>query len=100
MALSPYAEAKGLFLQICRDPTTWARAQRGLGKQTLKREGRIKSQGSSRRPSCSVQRLGALPATMPRPSGPGSHPNGLGKQTLHSNEKDMRESRIKKLGDP
>ena len=41
--------------------------KRGLGKQTLTREGRIKSQGNSRRPSRSAQRLGALPATLPRP---------------------------------
>ena len=58
MALSPHAEAREPFLQPRRDPATKVRAQRGLGKQTLKREGRIKSQGSSRRPSRSVQRLG------------------------------------------
>jgi hypothetical protein len=66
MALSPCAEARGLFLQIRRDPMTRACTQRGLGKQTLTREGRIKSQGNSRRPSRSTQRLGALPTTLPR----------------------------------
>ena len=46
-ALSLRAEARGLFLQICRDPTTQARTRGGLGKQTLMREGRTKSQGNS-----------------------------------------------------
>ena len=47
MALSLRAEARGLFLQICRDPTTQARTRGVLGKQTLTRKGRTKSQGNS-----------------------------------------------------
>ena len=46
-ALSLCVEAKGLFLQICQDPATQARTRGGLGKQTLMREGRLKSQGNS-----------------------------------------------------
>ena len=46
-ALSLCAEAKGLFLQICQDPATQARTRGALGKQTLMREGRTKSQGNS-----------------------------------------------------
>ena len=88
-ALSLCVEARELFLQICRDPATQARTRGGLSKQTLTREGCTKSQGNSRRPSHSVQRLGALPATLPRPSDLGSHPNGLGKQPLRPNKKDV-----------
>ena len=47
MALSLRAEARGLFLQICQGPVTQARTRGGLGKQTLMREGRPKSQGNS-----------------------------------------------------
>ena len=46
MALSLCAEAREPFLQPRRDLTTKAHAQRGLSKQTLTREGRIKSQGA------------------------------------------------------
>ena len=46
-ALSLRAEARGLFLQICRDPATQARTRGGLGKQTLMCEGHTKSQGNS-----------------------------------------------------
>jgi len=53
-----HAEAREPSLQPGRDPATKARTQRGLSKQTLKREGRIKSQGSSQRPSHPEQRLG------------------------------------------
>ena len=58
MALSLHVEAREPFLKICRDPATQARTRRGLDRQTLTREGRTKSQGNSRRPSRSVQRLG------------------------------------------
>ena len=99
MALSPCAEARGLFLQIRRDPTTRAGAQRGLGKQTLTREGRVKSQGNSQRPSRSAQRLGALPATLPRLAALARTRMGSANKPSVQTKR-ICEGRMKKPGDP
>ena len=45
MALSPYAEARGLFLQIRRDPTTRARAQKGPRQTNPHARGAYKKSG-------------------------------------------------------
>ena len=70
---------------------TRARAQRGLGKQTLTREGRIKSQGNSRRPS-HVEARGSSYNLAETRMGSANKPSVRTKKIC--------EGRMKKSGDP
>ena len=89
----------GSSCKYAETPQLGLAPKRGLNKQTLTREGCIKSQGNSRRPSRSAQRLGALPATLPRPAALAHTRMGsANKPSVRT--KRICEGRMKKSGDP
>ena len=89
MALSPCAEARGLFLQIRRDPTTRARAQKGPRQTNPHARGAYKKSGELPTALSLCAEARGSSCNLAETSGSGSHQNGLGKQTLRPNKKDM-----------